>query len=387
MTEEDARDDASEQAPDRTPGQSPDHATVSELLGAWAVHALPPDEARLVPPHLADCEDCAAQAERLRETVRLLDGPDLDQGLSRESDPAPEPDSAPPASPAPTALPETLTRVLAGRPPVPRATTAHAEPYAAAVAALQALLAELDRDAAASWHTPVVHDWTVQDTVAHLIAADAHLAARLGLPPGTALPVADEPAEDAEDACWRDAWADRTRRQITHERGHAPGETVAAWRAQATALLGTEAARDPERAARVTTLLGIRLPLADHFLIRAFETWIHSDDIGRALALPVPPPPVGHLWRLVRLAVRLLGLALGPQAPTVALTVTDETHSTEWILGAEGEPVRAELALDPVDFCLLIGGRAHPGTVPRGTGGDTAAALAVLDRAAGLGWL
>ncbi|MEU6843170.1 maleylpyruvate isomerase family mycothiol-dependent enzyme [Streptomyces sp. NPDC046716] len=350
-------------------GNAPDHATVSELLGAWAAHALPPDEARLVPVHLADCEECAAEAERLRETVRLLDGP--------------RPDPGPPPSPEPAGLPAALTRTLARRPPVPRATTAHAEPYAAAVAGLQALLAELEQDGAASWHTPVIHDWTVQDTVAHLIAADAHLAARLGLPPGTP-PVAAEPPEGTR---WRDAWADRTHRVIAHERGRAPRRTVAAWREQATALLGTDAARDPELAARVTTLLGIRLPVAEHFLVRAFETWIHTDDIGRALTLPVPPPPVAHLWRLVRLAVRILGQALGPQAPPVALTVTDETRSTEWILGAEGEPVRAELALDPVDFCLLIGGRAHPGTVPRGTGGDAEAARAVLDQAARLAWL
>ncbi|WP_420032966.1 anti-sigma factor family protein [Streptomyces sp. cg28] len=356
MTAEDTHDDARE------------HATVSELLGAWAAHALPPDEARLVPPHLAHCEECAAEAERLRETVRILDGP--------------APDPQPP--PEPAGLPEALVRTLTRRPPVPRATTAHAEPYAAAVAALQALLAEVGRGTAGSWHTPVIHDWSVQDTVAHLIAADAHLAARLGMAVSSTGPPADGPAEDT---AWRDAWADRTHRVIAHERRRAPSRTVAAWHDQATALLGTEAARDPEPAARVLHLHGIRLPVADHFLIRAFETWIHSGDIGHALSVPVPPPPVAHLWRLVRLAVRVLGQALGPRAPTVALTVTDETRSTEWLLGAEGAPVRAELALDPVDFCLLIGGRADPGSVPRGTGGDPEAARAVLDRAARLAWL
>ncbi|MGY0023085.1 maleylpyruvate isomerase family mycothiol-dependent enzyme [Streptomyces sp. YJ-C3] len=346
-----------------------DHAAIRELLGAWAVRALPPSEERLVPAHLADCEQCAAEAELLREPVRLLDGPDGE---------------VPP--PGPALGDEILARALTARPPAPR-TAAHAEPYAAAVAALQALLTELapgpDATAdAAPWLTPVIHDWTVQDTLAHLIAADEHLAAHLGLP-ANAPPAPPHP----RDTGWRTAWTTRTHQVIAHERGRSPQATVTTWRAQTAALLATPDARDPERAARAATLVGVRLPVAEHFLIRAFETWIHADDIGRALDRPVPPPPAAHLWRLVRLAVRVLGLALGRGAGPVALTITDVTRSTEWILGAEGEPVRAELALDPVDFCLLVGGRHTPQTVPRGALGDEEAVRTVLDRAARLAWL
>lgn len=345
-----------------------DHAAICDLLGAWAVHALPADEERAVPGHLAQCPECAAEAERLRETVRLLDGP------------MENPDTAPPG-----AGDDLLARVLAARPAVPR-TAPHAEPYAAAVAALQALLAELDPDAAPDpdvWRTPVVHDWTVQDTVAHLIAADEHLAVHLGLP-------ANEPPQGpaAPDGTgWRTAWATRTHRVIAHERGRAPHATVATWRAQAAALLATPAAHDPEVAALPAELVGARLPVADHFLVRGFEAWIHADDIGRALGRPVPPPPAAHLWRLVRLGVRILGIALGTAAEPVALTVTDADRSTEWVLGAEGEPIRAELALEAVDFCLLIGGRVAPHTVPMAARGDDRAVHAVLDEAARLAWL
>ncbi|WP_372346967.1 maleylpyruvate isomerase family mycothiol-dependent enzyme [Streptomyces sp. KL116D] len=351
-----------------------DHASVRELLGAWAVHALPPAEQRLVPAHLADCEECAAEAERLRTTVRHLDGPAPTAPASAE----PAESAAPSSGSHP--MNQILARALARRPPVPR-TGPHAEPYAAAVAALQALLVELT-ESGLRWGTPVIHDWSVQDTVAHLVAADEHLAVHLGLP-------ANEPPAPAPAAGdrWRTAWATRTQRVIAHERARPPHATVATWREQAAALLATPAAHDGEQAARAATLLGVRLPVADHFLVRAFETWIHADDIGRALDRPVPPPPAAHLWRLVRLAVRILGLALGPQAPTVALTVTDAGRTTEWIVGAEGEPVRAELVLDSLDFCLLIGGRATPGTVPRSVGGDEDAARSVLDQAARLAWL
>ncbi|MFE9999307.1 maleylpyruvate isomerase family mycothiol-dependent enzyme [Streptomyces avermitilis] len=358
-----------------------EHGDVQELLAAWAVGALPPGEARRVPPHLAECEDCAAEAERLRETVRLLDGPavnDLPAGSGGREVGGPSEGNG--------------ARVESGRVPAlalalrtrPAATrvAAHAAPYAAAVAGLRSLVREVD----GRWATPVVHDWDVQATVAHLIAADEPLTARLGL---DACVPPSRPAAGAgrEDAWAEDAWAARTADVIAYERGRAPEETVAAWAAQAGALLATPEARDPELAAPATTLMGLRLPVADHFAVRAFETWIHTDDIGRALGLAVPPPPDEHLWQLVRLAVRILGTALGPTAPAVLFTVAGPGAGAEWVLGSEGEPVQAELVLDPVDFCLLVGGRYAPDEVPRGTTGDTGAAAGVLARAASLAWL
>ncbi|MDF3149756.1 zf-HC2 domain-containing protein, partial [Streptomyces sp. T21Q-yed] len=52
-----------------------DHEVVRDLLAAWAFDALAPADEETVLPHLAECETCAAQAARLRETVRLLEGP------------------------------------------------------------------------------------------------------------------------------------------------------------------------------------------------------------------------------------------------------------------------------------------------------------------------
>ncbi|MFJ3310237.1 maleylpyruvate isomerase family mycothiol-dependent enzyme [Streptomyces sp. NPDC086549] len=331
-----------------------EHDGVRDLLAAWAFGALPPAEERTVPPHLAECETCAAEAERLRETVRLLDGPARNGTGDRPGN-------------------GVLLAALSRRRPTATRVAGHAAPYAAAVSALAALLPEAD----ARWDTPVVHDWDVHATVAHLLAADEHLALPLGLD-------ARVPLSPAEGAGWEDAWSRRTADVIAHERGRAPDQTVEAWSAQAHALLGTPEARDPGRAARAVTLMGVRLPVADHFLVRAFETWIHTDDIGSALGLAVPPPPEQHLSRLVRLAVRILGWALGPAAPPVLFSVTG---GEEWVLGSEDEPVRAELALDPVDFCLLIGGRYAPDAVPRGSAGDEGAVRHVLERAASLAWL
>jgi uncharacterized protein (TIGR03083 family) len=330
-----------------------DHDDVRDLLAAWAFGALEPAEERLVPPHLAECESCAAQAERLRATVRLLDGPPPDAPL--------------------TPLDTLLAGALRARPAPPRVAR-HAAPYAAAVAGLEALLPEL----AGRWSTPVVHDWDVHATIAHLLAADEHLALRLGIDarvPGARI---DEVAD------WADAWERRTAEVIAHEHGRTPEETVADWSAQTAALLGTPHARDPELAAGTTLLMGLRLPVTEHFLARAFETWIHTDDIGRALGLAVPPPPAEHLGQLVGLAVRVLGTVLGAEAPPVLFAVGG---GEEWVLGSQSDPVTAELTLDAVDFCLLVGGRYAPDTVPRDTTGDAAAVRNVLERAASLSWL
>lgn len=331
-----------------------EHDAVRDLLAAWAFGALEPADEKKIPRHLAECEDCAAEAERLRETVRLLDGPQL---------------NASPARPAA----DLLRPALRLRQAAPRVAP-HAAPYAAAVAGLKALLREAD----GRWGTPVVHDWDVHATVAHLLAADEPLAGRLGVDTRV------RPSTIDEDAPWEDAWNRRTAQVIAHEHGRTPEETVADWAAQAEALLATPEARDPERAAPAVTLMGMRLPVAEHFLVRAFEVGIHTDDIGRALGLAVPPPPEAHLWQLVRLAVRILGLALGPTAPPVLFAVTG---GDEWVLGSEDEPVRAELTLSPVDFCLLVGGRYAPDEVPRGADGDAAAVQNVLERAASLAWL
>ncbi|WP_338898980.1 maleylpyruvate isomerase family mycothiol-dependent enzyme [Streptomyces sp. TG1A-60] len=345
-----------------------DHDGVRELLAAWAIGVLPPGDATTAPPHLAVCEECAAEAERLRDTVRLLDGAPV---------PGAAPDNAPGAESGGAVSGSAdgiLASALCSRSPrIPIAP--HAAPYAAAVAGLQALVPELD----GRWGSPVVHDWDVHATVAHLVAADEHLGVHLGV--DARVPASHIP----EGVPTGEAWARRTADVIAHEHARPPGETVVTWAAQAAALLATPEARDLERAARPVSVMDLRLPVADHFVVRAFETWIHTDDIGRALGLAVPPPPDDHLSSLIRLAVRILVLALH-EAPPVLFEVTGPTRAS-WVLGSDTEPVRAELTLDPVDFCLLVGGRHTPDQVPRGVSGDEGAARNVLETAASLAWL
>ncbi|MFJ8105095.1 maleylpyruvate isomerase family mycothiol-dependent enzyme [Streptomyces sp. NPDC096132] len=359
-------------------GHDRDHDGLRDLVAASAFDAVTPAEKETVARHLDGCAECAAEAERLRETVRLLDVPP-GEGAGWE----PPPSRGPMVEAEPDHVVAGLFR--GRRPqwesPRPAATpvAAHAAAYAGSVASLTALLPHVyGRWGYDRWKVPVVHDWDVQSTLAHLVAADEQLALALGVD----AQVPPSPAEDGEP--WGAYWDRRTADVIRHERRHSPERTRAAWAAQCAALLATPEAHDPERAARAVELMGMRLPVADHFTVRAFETWIHTDDIGRALGIPVPPPPAAHLERLVRLAVSVLGQALGPAVPPVRFTLTG---IDEWTLGAGTGPVRAGLVLDPVDFCFLAGGRSAPDAVPHTATGDAAAVRDVLERTASLAWL
>lgn len=354
------------------PTETGEHDDVRDLLAAWTLGALDPEEARAVARHLIGCASCAAEAEGLRETVRLLDGAD------GEADVSPGPGFGPAASGD-----GVLALALRARPAtaLPRVAP-HAAPYAAGVSGLRALLREVDEAAhGGTWRTPVVHDWDVQGTVAHLLAADELLAFGLGLAPR--VPLTPPPP----GAPWHESWAARTAEVVTHERRRDPGQTVAAWAAQAAELLATPEALDPRPASAVLTLMDLPLPVAEHFVLRAFELWIHTDDIGRALGLAVPPPPEKYLRRMVDLGVRGVALATGPGDPRVRLTLGDLST----VLGAPDEitpsPVPTQLTLDPVDFCMLLGGRYEPHAVPHDVVGDENAARSVLERAASFAWL
>ncbi|MEU6126700.1 zf-HC2 domain-containing protein, partial [Streptomyces sp. NPDC047123] len=78
-----------------------DHEAVRALLGAWALDALMPGDEAMVAMHLGDCGACAAEATRLRATVRHLDGPGPATPAHPGSATPAHPGSATPAPPGP----------------------------------------------------------------------------------------------------------------------------------------------------------------------------------------------------------------------------------------------------------------------------------------------
>lgn len=325
-----------------------DHARVTRLLGAWAVDACSAEEAEVVAAHIATCPVCANEARRLALTAADLTGNPVGPSSLR-------------------------TRVLgaarARRPHAP----AYAESYAARVATLDALLAELDEP---MWATRVIRDWSTQDVVAHLAATDGLTTGWLAPAPQTSSGTGDEILAHTEAV-------------IAHERDRSPGETRAAWRAQADALCR----RLPDDSASRAIVGGRRMRVTDLMTARAFETWIHTDDIAGAVGRRVREPLPRHLHPIADLGVRSLPAALSvigaDRADQVALIVLTGAAGGRWLLslapGRRVPPPEAapdvRIETDVLEFCFLAGGRRRPDQLDTDIAGDHALAEALLTAA------
>jgi hypothetical protein len=147
--------------------------------------------------------------------------------------------------------------------------------------------------------------------------------------------------------------------------------------------IGAALRAEPGCATRVVNVGGDRLTVADHVVVRAFETWIHARDIAGLAGVPVPAPSGRHLRPMAELAARVLdyllsrsmpGTAGGPGA--VQLTLTGPGGGS-WPVGfgtraaapASDGPApgphsparRAEVVVDAIEFCLLVADRRAPG--------------------------
>ncbi|NED73465.1 MDMPI N domain containing protein, partial [Streptomyces sp. SID9944] len=85
------------------------------------------------------------------------------------------------------------------------------------------------------------------------------------------------------------------------------------WRSQTHALVRTVSRADgtepadaagPEKA--TVPYGGFELPLRDALLDRAFECWVHAEDIADAVDYPYDPPAPRHLHGMIDLAARML---------------------------------------------------------------------------------
>ncbi|MDX3133948.1 zf-HC2 domain-containing protein [Streptomyces europaeiscabiei] len=377
-----------------------EHRVLKALLGAWALAACSAEEALAVEEHLGECGTCADEARRLREAVGLLHPPeslDLDPALRTQ----------------------VLDICLNRRPPripLPR----WAAPYDAETARLDALLQDIGT---ADWHAPVRLRWfegvgpvsrrtTVAGVIAHLLTVDGLVAAALGLedPLGRleadgSGPVDGTPAARTE-AYWKASHFPPTR------------ALRAPWRQQSHDIVrttsftgggGPDDSGDPGRQA--VSYGGFALPLRDAMLDRAFECWIHAEDIAEAVDYPYEPPSGRHLHGMIDLAARMLpvslaerrrtGLASPPPpgrhlvpAGTPGRSLRLEIEGSgggEWLipldspaaLGSADHEV-AHVALDGVEFCRLAAGHVPPQEAAAGQGGDRDAIRDVLFAAAAL---
>ncbi|MET8246116.1 zf-HC2 domain-containing protein [Streptomyces sp. NPDC005202] len=364
-----------------------EHHVLKSLLGAWALAACSPEETAAVEEHLGECGGCAEEALRLREAVGLLHPPeslDLDPGLR-------------------TRVLESCLERRPPRIPVPE----WAAPYDAETARLDALLQDIGD---AEWHAPVRLRWfagddtasrrtTVAGVIAHLLSVDGLVAVARGLDDPLGDVTADGPTPAARtEAYWRASHFPPTR------------SVRPPWREQTHAIVRTVSFTGGTSGKLGVPYGDFELPLHDAMLDRAFECWVHAEDIAEAVDYPYEPPAPRHLHGMIDLAARMLPSALaarrraGLASPgrTRHLVPAGEPGRSlrleieglgggEWLIpldspGAVGsaEHEVAHVALDGVEFCRLAAGHVSPRDAAAGQVGDRDAIKDVLYAAASL---
>ncbi|HEU5158534.1 MAG TPA: maleylpyruvate isomerase family mycothiol-dependent enzyme [Streptosporangiaceae bacterium] len=332
-----------------------EHEHDPEAQAAWALAATSAAAGRALTT-LNGCAACAAEAAMLRGAVDWL-------GTAQPV--------RPPARLRDAVLAAARAARVGGR--KGSAGSPQALAYATQVAALDALLGGLSpRD----WRAAVPRHGNVRALIAHLSANDQMVAADLGLV---------RPADDNRP--------DRPDRPDRHDRHDQHVRRV--WRERAAMVLERVPADPADRLDRPVRLAGrhqaVR-PLRDGLVQRAFETWIHADDVRAVLDLPSRPPPAEHVRLIAELGVRLLPTALAAAAAggadrPVRLILHGAGGGT-WELPPGRDPAvppEVTITCDVVEFCRLLAGRRAPEEFVAIADGDPDSTLTVLRAIASLG--
>jgi len=287
----------------------------------------------------------------------------------------------------PALSPEVRTRVLATardvRPagqPVPEVPAiTPVEAYRLAADALDRTLATLG---AAEWARHAIRDLDVQGLVGHLAGVEEDVRRAIG---------GDHAVADAGHVESTQAAAER-------QAGLPPAHTLGEWRdatAQTLALLAGIDDLD-----RVIALHGMRLSLGSLLLVRAFELWVHENDIRLSTGRPASAPDPSALRLMTTLAARLLPGAArrgGLLAPAMLRLVLTGNGGGTWDLllgdndGAGGSAAdggraidggaalpRLSIVADAVAFCRLAADRIRPADLGAHLTGNRELAARVL---------
>jgi uncharacterized protein (TIGR03083 family) len=314
-------------------------AEVEELLGAYALDAVDPDEAAAVAAVLARRPDLAREADRLSSVAAWLGAIEATE---------------PPRGLRDGVLDTALARRRGPADPVIDTYLSLSDEFGRAVADLP--------DDAHDVVTP--NGLTAAQLVVHMAAQESLLAQNVGTPT-----VDDLPADDI---------AARTHALLARFADRDLDDALELWRASVDANRAWALA-NPDRTA---IWRGLGLPRDDTLLVRAFEAWVHADDLRRVAGLPEHRPDARHLARMSDLARRILPLALAlagraHDGRTARLVLTGPGGG-DWLvpMGAgtggvdAGEAPDVTVTADVVDWCRLVGDRISPDALPVEIDGD-----------------
>jgi uncharacterized protein (TIGR03083 family) len=260
----------------------------------------------------------------------------------------------------------------AGRPVPAVPDISGAQAFARAADAFHGMLCALDED---DWARPALRDLDVQGLVGHLTGVEDDVQRGLAGDPAVA---------DASHV-------ESTQAEAVRQAGRSPALTREEWRRAADRTLDLVREADPagDGAARLA-VHGVRLPLASLLVVRAFELWVHENDIRRVAGLPPSVPDAPVLRLMSDLAARLLPYAAArtglPEPVDVHLVLTGPGGGTWDVLVGQSppEPVPVAIVTDAVGFCRLAANRAAAADLDLHITGDPGRAAGVLAAASTL---
>jgi uncharacterized protein (TIGR03083 family) len=312
-------------------------AEVEELLGAYALHALDADELAAVEAVLLRRPDLAREADRLSSVAAWLGATEATEPPRRMRD---------------HVLVAARARRRGVADPVVDVYLSHSERFERAIADLP--------DDALDVVTP--NGLTATQLVVHMAAQESLLAQHLGTP------TVDDLDEEEIVA--------RTYALLPRFAGRELDDAVTLWRDSVEANRAWAVA-NPDRTA---IWRGLGLTRDDTLLVRAFEAWVHTDDLCRAAGRAPSRPEVRHLALMSDLARRVLPLSLAVagrehEGRTARLVLTGPGGG-DWLvpMGA-GDPAAhpdVTVTVDVVEWCRLVGDRVTPDALPAVVDGDVA---------------
>ena len=323
-------------------------AEYDDLLGAWALDALDPDERARLDASIAADAAARRTGDRMRGAVAAFAEGDA---------------TAPPA--------HVRAAVLDGARGRPLARAVPSDPVAAFRHQVAAFDEVVQQVAGEQWQLDALpYQWSLHGLVAHLLQIERYMQRALGL--------AEGPTDEFE--------LDHLKfgaRQIADEMTRSPASTVEAWREAVAAV-------DPHLDA-----LDLDAGLVFHqwpfsissFLVaRSFELWTHADDIRRALGHPTVAPMLTDVMVMSDTSVRSLPFAIHVVSDRVpdgmARMVLTGPGGGVWDLqlGAGG-PELVSVVAEAVDYCRLAARRVSVDSLTAVIEGDAALAERLLTAA------
>ena len=318
----------------------------TELLGAYALDACEPEELPEIDAALAQDPELRRNADQLRAAAARLG-----------TDAAIEP-------------PAGLRARVLGAARHRRAREPVLDLYATLT---DTLLDVIDALPAVMLSATTANGLSVRDLVVHCGAQESLLAQLHGNPTIPELTVTDIDA--------------RTRELIAHFAAESLDDVVAFLRR--TIDVNRNWAANPLNRDTLVPWLGAELSRHDALVIRAFESWIHADDLRRARGLPTVAPSPAHLALMSDLSGRTTGFGLlmtGRSRPgrTARLVLTGEGGG-EWLVAMGGGEPNAvpdvTVTAHVVDWCRRVGERIAPDALTCRIDGDHALAADLIEAA------